>query len=124
MELFTFDRVQIIGNTEIKYLDSLLTPARRVAFTTLLEFKIPCIILTNNNKIEDELLQAAADKGIPIFQTPFETTKIQYFLADFLDDQFASQIVLHGSLVDVYGIGVLMTGRSGIGKSEIALDLV
>ena len=51
VELFTFDRVQIIGNTEIKYLDSLLTPARRVAFTTLLEFKIPCIILTNNNKI-------------------------------------------------------------------------
>lgn len=124
VELFTFDRVQIIGNTEIKYLDSLLTPARRAAFTTLLEFKIPCIILTNNNKIEDHLLEAAASKGIPIFQTPFETTKIQYFLADFLDDQFASQIVLHGSFVDVYGIGVLMTGRSGIGKSEIALDLV
>lgn len=124
VELFTYDRVQIIGNTEIRYLDSLTPEARRTAFTTLFEFKIPCIVLTNNNTVEDGILQAAAKKGIPIFGTPFETTKISYFLADFLDDQFASQIVLHGSFVDVYGIGVLLTGRSGIGKSEIALDLV
>jgi HPr kinase/phosphorylase len=124
VELFTFDRVQIIGNTEIKYLDSLPIDARKDALTTLLAFKIPCIVLTNNNRIDEDILQAAASKGIPVFTTPFETTKIQYFLADFLDDQFASQIVLHGSFVDVYGIGVLMTGRSGIGKSEIALDLV
>jgi HPr kinase/phosphorylase len=124
VELFTFDRVQVIGNTEHRYLDSLTPAARKQAFLSLLEFKIPCIVLTNNNKIDDELLDAAAKKGIPIFVTPFETTKIAFFLADFLDDQFASQIVLHGSFVDVYGIGVLMTGRSGIGKSEIALDLV
>lgn len=124
VELFTYDRVQIIGNTEIRYLDSLTSEARKTAFTTLFEFKIPCIVLTNNNSVEDEILDAAANKGIPIFGTPFETTKIGYFLADFLDDQFASQIVLHASFVDVYGIGVLLTGRSGIGKSEIALDLV
>jgi HPr kinase/phosphorylase len=124
VELFTYDRVQIIGNTELRYLDSLPTEARKTAFIALLEFKIPCVVLTNNNRLDDDLLQAAANKGIPIFGTPFETTKIAYFLADFLDDQFASQIVLHGSFVDVYGIGVLMTGRSGIGKSEIALDLV
>lgn len=124
VELFTYDRVQIIGNTEIRYLDSLTPEARMSAVTTLFEFKIPCIVLTNNNSVEDEILAAAARKGIPIFGTPFETTKISYFLADFLDDQFASQIVLHGSFVDVYGIGVLLTGRSGIGKSEIALDLV
>jgi len=124
VELFTYDRVQIIGNTELRYLDSLPTEARKTAFKALLEFKIPCVVLTNNNKLDEDLLQSAASKGIPIFGTPFETTKIVYFLADFLDDQFASQIVLHGSFVDVYGIGVLMTGRSGIGKSEIALDLV
>ena len=85
---------------------------------------MPCVILTNGNVIADELLQAAAAKGIPVFGTPFETTKISYFLADFLDDQFSPQIVVHGSLVDVYGVGVLLTGRSGIGKSEIALDLI
>ena len=124
IELFTFDRVQIMGNTEIKYLASLAPPQRRVAFTTLLEFKIPCIILTDSNVVEEDLLRAAREKNIPVFGTSFETTKIVYFVADFLDDQFSPQMVVHGSLVDVYGVGVLMVGRSGIGKSEIALDLV
>ncbi len=124
VELFTYDRVQLMGNTEIKYLNSLDKAQRRSAFMTLLEFKIPCIILTNNNTLDKDLLEAASTRGIPVFGTPFETTKLVYFLADFLDDQFAPQMVLHGSFVDVYGVGVLMMGRSGIGKSEIALDLV
>ncbi len=124
VELFTYDRVQIIGNTEVNYLNSLSPEQRSRAFSSLLEFKIPCIILTNDNKLEQGFLDAASAKGIPIFGTPFETTKIAYFVADFLDDQFAPQIVLHGSFVDVYGVGVLLMGRSGIGKSEIALDLV
>jgi HPr kinase/phosphorylase len=124
LDLFTFDRVQIIGNTEIRYLSSLQQAQRTQAFTRLLDYKMPCIILTNNNKVHESLLEAAAAKGIPVFGTPFETTKIVYFLADFLDDQFSPQVVVHGSLVDVYGVGVLLTGRSGIGKSEIALDLI
>lgn len=124
VELFTFDRVQVMGNTEIRYLNSLEPPQRDAAFLSLLEFKMPCIILTNGNLIADNLIEAAAAKHIPVFGTPFETTKIAYFLADFLDDQFSPQVVVHGSLVDVYGVGVLLVGRSGIGKSEIALDLI
>ena len=124
VELFTYDRVQLMGNTEIRYLNSLRPPQRKASITSLLEFKIPCVILTNGNVLSDDLLQAAAAKSIPVFGTPFETTKIAYFLADFLDDQFSPQIVVHGSLVDVYGAGVLLTGPSGIGKSEIALDLI
>ncbi len=124
VELFTFDRVQLMGNTEIRYLSSMVPEQRKVAFMKLLEFKIPCIVLTDGNKLPDDFIQAAGAKNIPVFATPFETTKITYFLADFLDDQFSPQVVVHGSLVDVYGVGVLVTGRSGIGKSEIALDLV
>jgi HPr kinase/phosphorylase len=124
VELFTYNRVQIIGNTEIRYMNSLEAENRRTAFNRLLEFKIPCIILTDNNSLPEEMLQAASERDIPVFGTTFETTKIMYFLADFLDDQFSPQVVVHGSLVDVYGIGILLAGRSGIGKSEIALDLV
>lgn len=124
LDLFTYDRVQIIGNTEIRYLSSLQPAQRTPAVTKLLDYHMPCVVLTNNNKLHDSMLEAAAAKNIPVFGTPFETTKISYFLADFLDDQFSPQVVLHGSLVDVYGVGVLLTGRSGIGKSEIALDLI
>jgi HPr kinase/phosphorylase len=124
VDLFTFSRVQIIGNTESRFLNSLEPNRREAAFRRLLEFKIPCIVLTDNNVLPEELLQAATARGIPILGTPFETTKISYFLADFLDDQFASQLVVHGSFVDVYGVGILVVGRSGIGKSEIALDLI
>ena len=124
VELFTYDRVQIFGNTEIKYLQSLTLEKRLTAFTTLFEFDIPCIIVTNNNVLDSEILELAAEDRVPIFQTPFETTKFVYFISDFLDDQFSPQTVVHGSFLDVYGIGVLITGRSGIGKSEVALDLV
>jgi HPr kinase/phosphorylase len=124
VELFTYNRVQIIGNTEIRYLNSRDPEQRHDAFGRLLEFKIPCIILTDNNTLPEEMLEAAAARNIPVFATIFETTKIAYFLADFLDDQFSPQQIVHGSFLDVYGIGILLTGPSGIGKSEIALDLV
>jgi len=63
-------------------------------------------------------------KGIAVFATPFDTTKTIYLLSEYLDDQFTAQLSVHGSFVDVYGVGMLFTGSSGIGKSEIALDLV
>lgn len=124
VELFTFNRVQIFGNTEIRYLNHLDLENRIKAFSRITEFDIPCIIMTNENRFEDELLNIATKRNIAVFQTPFETTKAIYILGDFLDDQFALQSAVHGSFVDVYGIGVLIIGRSGIGKSEIALDLV
>ncbi|MBI4547642.1 MAG: HPr kinase/phosphorylase [Ignavibacteriae bacterium] len=124
VELFRYDRIQIFGNTEMCYLDQLESSQRLKSVQTLFQFDIPCIIVTNNNKVDDILLQQAQEHQVVIFQTPFETTKLIYFLSDFLDDQFSPQTVVHGSFVDVYGVGLLLIGRSGIGKSEIALDLV
>jgi HPr kinase/phosphorylase len=124
VELFTFNRVQVFGNTEIRYLNHLMPEARSQAYSTIMKFDIPCIVITNDNQIDSELLDLSIKNNVPVFQTPLETTKLVYFISDFLDDQFAPQTVIHGSFVDVYGIGVLLTGRSGIGKSEIALDLV
>lgn len=124
VELFTYHRIQVFGNTEIKYLNSLDKTARKAAFVRLLKFKIPCIIVTNKNTLDDELLEEATKNGVPVFYSCLETTKAIYFISDFLDDYFAAQTVIHGAFLDVYGIGLLFIGRSGIGKSEIALDLI
>ncbi|HEY5614551.1 MAG TPA: HPr(Ser) kinase/phosphatase [Bacteroidota bacterium] len=124
VELFTYDRVQVFGNTEIRYLQHLSLKERIKAFENILQFDVPCMIVTNDNVLDDELVNLATKKGVSIFQSPQETTKFVYFISDFLDDQFAPQTVIHGSFIDVYGVGVLLVGRSGIGKSEIALDLV
>ncbi len=122
--LFTYQSVQIFGNTEIFYLQSLSQKKRVEAFKNISNFPVPCIILTNDHEIDDELLEMANQSNIAVFTTAFDTTKVNFLLTEFLDDQFAPQAVVHGSFVDVYGVGILFTGRSGIGKSEIALDLV
>jgi HPr kinase/phosphorylase len=124
VELFTYNRVQIFGNTEIKYLNHLSFNERLKAFQTIFQFDLPCIFVTGENKLDDELIAIATEHKVSVLTTPLETTKFVYFISDFLDDYFAPQTVLHGSFVDVFGIGVLITGRSGIGKSEIALDLI
>lgn len=124
VDIFAHQRVQMFGNTEIAYLEHLAPEARRGAFETLFKFAIPCIVVTSSHVLDASLLEMATAHRVAVVQTPYETTKFSFLLSDFLDDQFASQTLVHGSFVDVYGIGLLFVGRSGIGKSEIALDLV
>lgn len=124
VQLFRFDRVQIFGNTEMRYLEQLSPSGRIEALERIFQFDMPCIIVTNDNPIDEEFRLIADRKGVPLFRSPLETTKFIYFLGDFLDDQFSPQCSIHASFVDVYGVGLLLMGRSGIGKSEIALDLV
>lgn len=122
--LFTFDRVQILGNTEMRYLKHLSKKERSKVLRKFFSFDIPCICLTYDNKPTEEFMDLAVKNNTALFISPFPTTKFAYFISDFLDDQFSPQIALHGSFVDVYGVGLLFYGRSGIGKSEIALDLI
>lgn len=124
VELFSFPRVQVFGNTEMKYMKNLSSKDRVKALTRLFEFEIPCIIITDKNKPFPELIQLANKKKIPVFGSHYPTTKLIYLVGDFLDDQFAPRMSLHGSFVDVYGVGMLFMGKSGVGKSEVALDLV
>lgn len=123
-KLFTFHRVQVLGNTEFFYLESLESERRVEAFRTLLSFDVPCLVVTTGNNLQQELLDIANERGIALFSTPHETTKAIYLLSDFLDDHFAAYSPVHGAFVDVYGAGILFIGRSGIGKSEVALDLI
>jgi HPr kinase/phosphorylase len=124
VDLFTYDRIQVFGNTEIKYLNQLNEKERKGALERIFKFNIPCIIFTDNNKPSEDLLRLANSYHIPVFGSEYLTTKLVYLITDFLDDQFAPRITLHGSFVDVYGVGILFVGKSGIGKSEVALDLV
>ena len=122
--LFTHNRIQIFGNTEINYLKQLSKKERIVSLKRFFNFDMPCIIITDKNEVPHELLRLADEKSIPVFLTPYPTTTFIYYISDFLDDQFASQIAIHASFADVYGVGLLFCGNSGIGKSEVALDLV
>lgn len=122
--LFSYTRIQIFGNTEVKYLDQLSSEEKIEAVKRIFKFNIPCIVLTNNNQPFAEMIELANQYHIPVFISPFTTTKLSYLIGDFLDDQFAERISIHGSFVDVYGVGVLFIGKSGIGKSEVALDLI
>ena len=124
VDLFTHHRVQILGNTENQYLAHLDEHARSAAFLNIIQFPIPCIFLTENNVLDQQLVDKATEAGIPVFRTPVPTTRFMSLIGEFLNDQFALQQSVHGSLVDVYGIGLLIVGKPGIGKSEVALDLV
>ena len=124
VDLFTHQRVQVLGNTETRYLHHLEDQARREAFDHLLQFPVPCIVLTDGNALDPSLVARAGDAGIPVYRTPVPTVQFMSSLRSFLTDQFAPQRAVHGALVDVYGIGLLLMGKSGIGKSEVALDLV
>ncbi|NOX19587.1 MAG: HPr kinase/phosphorylase [Chlorobi bacterium] len=124
VDLFSYKRVQICGNTEYKYLSQLSHEQRINSLEKLFKFELPCIILTDSNKPTSEMIELAEKFGIPVFGTDYPTTKLTYLVSDFLDDQFAPTYSIHGSFVDVYGVGMLFTGSSGIGKSEVALDLV
>lgn len=123
-ELFTYHRVQILGNTECQFLKFLSKEKQIEAFSNITKYDLPCIVLTDANHLPDYLLDMATQADIPVYFTEFISSKFIYLVTDFLDDQFSPQQQVHGVLVDVYGIGILLVGRSGIGKSEIGLDLL
>ena len=124
VELYTYDRLQVLGNTELLYLSHLSDKERRVALQTLYQFDLPCVILTSGRVPSKIFRELSEERGIPLLVTRFSTTKFVHLFSYYLDDLFAPQTTVHACLVDVYGVGLLFTGRSGIGKSEIALDLV
>ncbi|HID10317.1 MAG TPA: HPr(Ser) kinase/phosphatase [Candidatus Latescibacteria bacterium] len=124
VDLYTFDRVQMLGNTEMFYLGRLSKRKRYTALKTIYQFDLPCVVLTNNADPFPEMVELSDAYDIPLFVTHFATTKFVHLFSYYLEDYFSPWTVVHGSLVDVYGVGLLFVGKSGIGKSEVALDLV
>jgi len=123
-EVFAHDRIQIIGNTEMSFLSSLSPEDRSTRFHGVLSFQMPCIIVTNGNEVGEDLVRIAQEHGIPLLRTSLPTTRLLSMLNTILERHFAPVTNVHGDLMDVYGMGVLIMGSSGVGKSECALELI
>jgi len=123
-ELFIFNRLQIFGNTELFYLNSLSEDKRIERIKSFCEFPVPCVLITNGQTLDENLLEIFKTNNTTVLSTSLETAKLTYIINEYLDDHFSIQTTVHGSFIDVYGVGILFVGKSGIGKSEIALDLV
>ena len=121
---FSHNRIQILGETELTYLLSLSSEDRLKAVETVLEFDVPCIIVTKGLQSPSELISTATRLDTAVLVTALTTDEFIHSLGEYLEPYFAPRMTTHGSLVDVYGIGLLFTGPSGIGKSETALDLI
>lgn len=122
--VFLSERIQIVGSTELQYLAAQPEPAATAAILRLLALHPTCTIVTKNLSVPDIWLATAEREGIPVLRTPRDTTPFIHDLSAFLDFRLAPEDFVNGELVDIFGIGLLITGESGIGKSECALDLV
>ena len=121
---FDNDRIQIIGNVEYSYLKSLTEGERFERYNQLLSSNIPCLVFCRSLRPENKVLELAVKHQIPILLCDMATSTFMAEVIRWLKVQLAPCIVIHGVLVDVYGEGVLITGESGIGKSEAALELI
>lgn len=123
-EVFSHDRIQILGNTEISYLQSLSADERSARLNQTLNFRIPCLIVTNGNPISEDIVDLANLHAIPLLRTSLPTTRLMNLLSTYLESVFAPIVHVHGELLDVFGMGAMIMGRSGVGKSECALELI
>ena len=121
---FVPDRLHVLGETEVNYLQSLDEESRQRALEGFMNYNLPCVFITKGQDAPPLLLDLARNRGIPILRTKLKTAEFFRRIKPILEDAFAPRTTLHGSLADVYGVGLLFTGRSGIGKSECVLDLV
>ncbi|WP_461613258.1 HPr(Ser) kinase/phosphatase [Clostridium sp. Marseille-QA1073] len=123
-DYFDEKRVQIIGKTEYSYLESLSPEIRKERMNKFFSYDAPCTIITRSLEIHKEVLEAAEKHNSWVLRTDMKATRFVGKLTNFLDIELAPETRIHGVLVDVYGIGILIIGESGIGKSETALELI
>lgn len=121
---FANERIQIIGNAEWSFLDVMQSELRKKRLKKFLEFETPCTIIARNLTPHQELIESAQIYNRWILRTDNVTSRFTSKIMNYLDEKLAPETRVHGVLVDVYGIGILITGESGIGKSETALELI
>jgi HPr kinase/phosphorylase len=124
IKYFAFRRVQLIGKSEISYFQSLDSETRQARIRAILDRKIPCIVFSRDNRPPAIILKEAQKAKVPVFISPIPTPRLVNLITLCLEEDFAPTSSEHGSMVDIMGVGVLIRGESGVGKSECALGLV
>ncbi|MEO6029179.1 MAG: HPr(Ser) kinase/phosphatase [Candidatus Binatia bacterium] len=118
------ERVQVIGRTELGYLRTLSDEAARAAVDRMLSERVACVIVTNGATVPSYFHESAARHRVPLIATELKSSELIRNVTAWLEERLAPHTLIHGVLVEVFGLGVLLLGKSGIGKSEAALDLV
>ncbi|HET7553454.1 MAG TPA: HPr(Ser) kinase/phosphatase [Gemmatimonadaceae bacterium] len=124
VERFPAKRMQVFGETEMTYLASLSADKQGHVLELFFSFDVPCAVVTKGIRVPARMIEIADSHGICVLSSPLKTTEFYRRVKPALDEEFAPTTTLHGSLADVYGVGLLFVGKSGIGKSECVLDLV
>jgi HPr kinase/phosphorylase len=123
-DMFAYERIQIFGKTESNYIETLAQNSKINRIDKIFSYPIPAAIVCSNMNIDSVMVYCAKKHDRPLLRTKDSTTKLISRLDNFLEAKLAPEITVHGVMVEVYGIGILLTGKSGIGKSETALELV
>ncbi len=123
-DYYPAERIQLFGKTELTFTEKLADPDRNNRFERLCTDITPAIIICRELEVPKELIEAAERESVPVLRTKQKTTRFSGLLTNYLESKLAPTTAVHGVLVDVYGVGVLITGKSGVGKSETALELV
>jgi len=118
------ERLQIIGNTEMAYFKTLTSAMQEKVIHQICSLPLSCLVITRGLEIPELLLREADEKEIPVFRTNLRSFDFIERVTKFLEEKLSSTSSLHGVLLEVYGVGLLILGKSGIGKSECALDLI
>jgi len=117
-------RLQVLGKTEISYFNDLTDEERVDRSEKMCTDVTPCIVVSRGMDVPVELVKACNERSVPLLRSPYKTTRVVSRLTNYLEAKFAPFTAMHGVLVDIHGVGVLITGQSGVGKSETALELV
>ncbi|AEN87086.1 Serine kinase of the HPr protein, regulates carbohydrate metabolism [Priestia megaterium WSH-002] len=118
------ERIQLLGKTELSFFKQLDDEQKKVRMEKMCTDITPAIIVSREMDVPKELIEASERESVPVLRSNFKTTRLSSHLTNFLESRLAPTTALHGVLVDIYGIGVLIMGKSGVGKSETALELV
>lgn len=123
-QYFAYERPQVIGKVEMSYLEDLKPEMRYKRLEKYFSYAIPCVIICRGMNPPQDFLDMAKAQNIPVFQSHITTTNLSFKAITYLNNRLAPRITRHGVLVNVFGEGVFITGDSGVGKSETALELV